>query len=370
MSVSTWARSALQTLIAGAGLLLLPARAVAAPADAPRAIDLRWKAPDGCPSADEVRGEIARLLGASARRQPIVVEIAVARERGARLRLRLRIRAPAPGKRELRGDDCASMSRAAALIVAMSIDPDAVARSSGSQRTEGAGSQRTEGAGSQRTGSAAPDAGAPLPHPAPPADAPPPRPAPRAAARAPRPAPPGARRSSAPADRRIEGTLWLGAQLEQALVPAVGLGVAAGGGVRAGWFRADGAVGVVPSRSSRIDGQQAGADFRLWFLELDACARLLRRPVGVYACALGRQSWLLARGLAVDEAFTPTTPIAAAGLGAQISWPIAPPLGIEGALHALVPLSRPRFIVENLEGTVYRPPAAGVSARLGLSLTF
>ncbi|WP_437601221.1 hypothetical protein WMF28_06575 [Sorangium sp. So ce590] len=336
MHVSRWARapSALQALFVAAGLL--PARALAAPAE-PRAIDLRWEAPDGCPPIDEVRSEIARLLGASEQRQPIEVEIAVARGGGARLRLDLLIRAPSPGERVIRGDDCASMSRAAALIVAMSIDPDAVARNATAQ---------------------------PAAQPAPPSAVAAP------VAGAPRRAPPAAARPPAAAERDLEGALWLSAQVEQALVPAIGVGLAAGGGIRSGWFRADGAAGVVPSSSSRIAGMAAGAEFQLWFLEVDACARALARPIGVYVCALGRQHWLLARGREVDEAFSHTAPIFAAGLGTLLEWRIAGPLKVEGALHAVVPLRRPRFIVENLEGAVYRPPAAGLSARLGLALAF
>ncbi|WP_437999984.1 hypothetical protein WMF26_09015 [Sorangium sp. So ce185] len=340
VSRAAWAPSALQALIVAAGLL--PARARAAPAE-PRTIDLRWEAPDGCPPADEVRSEIDRLLGTSAQRQPIAVEIAVARRGGARLRLDLRIRAPVPGERAIHGDDCAAMARAAALIVAMSIDPDAAARNAAAPPAQPA---RPPASGGD---------GAAAPRPPPPAASPP---------------PPAASRPPAPDERRVEGALWLSAQVEQALVPAIGVGVAAGGGLRVGWLRADGAAGVVPSSSGRIAGLTAGADFRLWFLEVDACARALGRPLGVYVCALGRQHWLLARGRDVDEPFTRTAPIFAAGLGALLEWRVAAPLKVEGALHALVPLQRPRFVVENLEGTVYRPPAAGLSARLGLALAF
>ncbi|WP_437735636.1 hypothetical protein [Sorangium sp. So ce1335] len=369
MHVSRWARapSALQALIVAAGLL--PARALAAPAEPrplaapaeprplaapaeprplaapaePRAIDLRWEAPDGCPPVDEVRSEIARLLGASEQHQPIEVEIAVARAGGARLRLDLRIRAPSPGERVLRGDDCASMSRAAALIVAMSIDPDAVARNAAAEPAAQP---------APPSAVAAPVAAAPRP--------PPPAP----------PAPPAAARPPAAAERDLRAAIWLSAHIEQALVPAVGVGLAAGGGIRSGWLRADGAAGVVPSSSSRIAGMAAGAEFRLWFLEVDACARALERPLSVYVCALGRQHWLLARGREVDEAFSRTAPIFAAGLGALVEWRIAGPLRGEGALHAVVPLRRPRFVVENVEGDVYRPPAAGLSSRLGVALAF
>ncbi|WP_437280377.1 hypothetical protein WME90_07395 [Sorangium sp. So ce375] len=343
MHVSRWAvaPSILQALIVAAGLL--PARALAAPAE-PRTIDLRWKAPDGCPPIDEVRSEIARLLGTSEQRQPIEVEITIARERDRRYRLDLHIRAPAPGERVIHGDDCASMSRAAALIVAMSIDPDAVARNVAAQP-----------APPQAVAASAASA---------------PRPPPPARDRPPRRAPPAAARPSAANERDVQGALWVSAQIEQALVPTIGVGLAAGGGIRSGWFRADGAAGVVPSSSSHIAGLDAGAEFRLWFLELDACARPLARPIGVYVCALGRQHWLLATGREVDEAFTHTTPIFAAGLGALLEWRIAAPVSVEGALHAIVPLRRPRFIVENLDGTVYRPPAVGLSARLGLALAF
>ncbi|WP_199694194.1 hypothetical protein, partial [Sorangium cellulosum] len=181
---------------------------------------------------------------------------------------------------------------------------------------------------------------------------------------------PAAVRPPPPGEGGPEGALWLSAQVEQALVPTIGVGLAAGGGIRSGWLRIDGAAGVVPSSSSRIAGTAAGAEFRLWFLEVDACARALERPLGVHVCALGRQHWLLARGREVDEAFTRTAPIFAAGLGTLVEWRFSAPLTIEGALHAVAPLRRPRFVVENLEGTVYRPPAAGLSARLGVALAF
>ncbi|HTN91694.1 MAG TPA: hypothetical protein VL242_48835 [Sorangium sp.] len=339
MHASRWAPSALQALIVTAALL--PTRAIAAPTG-PRAVDLRWEAPDGCPAGDEVRNEIVRLLGASEERQPIEVDIAVAREGDARLRLALRIRRPTPGERVLHGDDCASMSRAAALIVAMSIDPDAVARSAAAPPQE----------------ADAPIARAPRPPPAA-------SERPRAAGR-----PPAADRPPA-AERDVDGALWLSAHVEQALVPALGAGLAAGGAVRSGWFRADAAGGVVPSSSGRIAGQAAGAEFRLWFLEVDTCARALGHPVvRVYLCALGRQHWLMATGRQVDEPFHRAAPIFAIGLGSLVEVDIVAPLRLEGALHAVAPLQRPRFIVENLEGTVYRPPAAGVSARLGLALVF
>ncbi|WP_437517995.1 hypothetical protein [Sorangium sp. So ce1099] len=357
MHVSRWASSALQALIITAALL--PTRAIAAPTG-PRAVDLRWQAPDGCPAGDEVRNEIVRLLGASEQRQPIEVDIAVAREGDARLRLALRIRRPAPGERVLHGDDCASMSRAAALIVAMSIDPDAVARNAAAQPQEAdAAVARTPrppppAAGSPPATDRPPAAGRP-----PPADRPP------AADR-----PPTADRPPA-AERDVDGALWVSAHVEQALVPALGVGLAAGGAIRSGWFRADAAAGVVPSSSARIAGQAAGAEFRLWFLEVDTCARALRHPVvRVYLCALGRQHWLMATGRQVDEPFHRAAPIFAIGLGTLLEADIAAPLRLEGALHAVAPLQRPRFIVENLEGTVYRPPAAGVSARLGLALVF
>ncbi|WP_437760692.1 hypothetical protein [Sorangium sp. So ce1389] len=345
MHASRWAPPALQALIVTAALL--PTRAIAAPTG-PRTVELRWEAPDGCPAGDEVRNEIIRLLGSSEQRQPIEVDIAVAREGDARLRLALRIRQPAPGERVLQGDDCASMSRAAALIVAMSIDPDAVARN----------------AAAQPQAPDAPVARAPR-SPPPASDRPRAADRPTMAGR-----PPAADRPPA-AERDVDGALWLSAHVEQALVPTLGVGLAAGGAIRSGWFRADAAAGVVPSSSGRIAGQAAGAEFRLWFLEVDTCARALGHPaVRVYLCALGRQHWLTATGRQVDEPFHRTAPILALGLGSLIEADIAAPLRLEGALHAVAPLQRPRFIVENLEGTVYRPPAAGVSARLGLALVF
>jgi hypothetical protein len=40
-----------------------------------------------------------------------------------------------------------------------------------------------------------------------------------------------------------------------------------------------------------------------------------------------------------------------------------------GVLNGVVPLARPAFVVDNLEGVVFRPPKVGLSGRLALSLT-
>jgi hypothetical protein len=48
-------------------------------------------------------------------------------------------------------------------------------------------------------------------------------------------------------------------------------------------------------------------------------------------------------------------------------WP-APLLGIGADL--VVPFSHPRFVIENLAGTVHEVPALGWSARFGVGLVF
>jgi hypothetical protein len=107
----------LAALVAGAALdVVVEARAGAA---AP--VDRTWSAPAGCPSGQDVRGEIDRLARMPPGRTaaPLSVDARV-EPRGARWLLHLRtLREGLEGERELDADSCASLAHAAALVVAL-----------------------------------------------------------------------------------------------------------------------------------------------------------------------------------------------------------------------------------------------------------
>lgn len=99
--------------------------AVMAAALAGPAVELRWDAPAGCPSQEEVAGQIAEMVGDSAE-APARVEFRVER-RDERWQLVGEISGVADGgRRELSAASCEELAEAAVLIVAIAVDPPVV----------------------------------------------------------------------------------------------------------------------------------------------------------------------------------------------------------------------------------------------------
>lgn len=112
--------------------MYLTALAVAAPAEAqtPERLTLRWEAPAGCPPADAVRAEVARLLGGAVPPDgvPVAAEARAQRD-GDRYVLELRTEVDgAGGERTLDAPECEELVSAAALILALMIDPEVLSR--------------------------------------------------------------------------------------------------------------------------------------------------------------------------------------------------------------------------------------------------
>jgi hypothetical protein len=104
-----------------AGLLAAALVSAAAPARADAPLELRWIAPAGCPTADDVRAEFARLVRVpAAAAAPALSADARIEARGARFVLRLRtVRDGREGEREIEAESCASLARAAALVLVL-----------------------------------------------------------------------------------------------------------------------------------------------------------------------------------------------------------------------------------------------------------
>lgn len=81
--------------------------------------DVRWRASEGCPTEDEVRAEVVRLLGGAIPDDAPAVDAHVeATTEGWRLRLRI-----GREERRLEAQTCALLAEATSLIVALAIDP-------------------------------------------------------------------------------------------------------------------------------------------------------------------------------------------------------------------------------------------------------
>lgn len=93
-------------------------------------LTLSWGAPDGCPTADAEREEILRRTGSVApdrarQRNVIVAEVAIRRS-GSTFELSLHTKVgDTEGERILSGPDCRQLADAAALVLALLVNPDA-----------------------------------------------------------------------------------------------------------------------------------------------------------------------------------------------------------------------------------------------------
>lgn len=81
---------------------------------------VRWRGEGDCPSEEQVRGEVTRLLGGVIPDQAPAVDARVERAANA---WRLRLRVGAESERRLEAASCALLAEATALIVALAIDP-------------------------------------------------------------------------------------------------------------------------------------------------------------------------------------------------------------------------------------------------------
>jgi hypothetical protein len=289
---------------------------------------ITWSAPDGCPSADTLRAEVRRMAGAAAAAtDQIEAHAAVVRDH-AGWQLTLTTRAGAlSGERKLSAPDCAELGRAAALVIALMINPAA-------------------------DPSAAPSVVQPAAPPTPIA--------------APAPPPPPESRFALGADLRLgAGELPGGAA-------GIGARFAAGGGVFS--FQARGALWF-PRDAGSAAKPSAGGSFGAADLSLAGCATA-RRATARNAAARS------------DQRLAPAICLGAALIGTHVSDPgsataiSAGPL-LEGAVRvrisarnalrvgveALAPLSRPSFALAGV-GPVFRPAVLSLRASVGWELNF
>jgi hypothetical protein len=306
--------------------LIALAWALPARADGPR-VALRWTAPEGCPAGARVIAEVDRLLGEHGARPPRPLEVTAevsAGDAGA-LRVHLEIEGD-PGRRtrDLSAASCDALADAAALILAMTIDPAAV--------------------------TAAPPPPPPPPSPAPPPPSPPPPP--------PAPAP-----SLRP---RFHLAAWARADLGS--LPGVSFAAGGTAALALGALRVELGAGAAPARTQlathpAASGATAGGEISLIAGSAGLCYGVL--PEGrleLSPCAAVELGRLHATGFGVTTPGEGNALWSAARLGARLAfWPMSRAAVVLRA-EAAVPFARPAFVLEGL-GTVHRPgPVAG---RLG-----
>src|ERR1700759_803366 len=127
MSVRMSGRHARSPLRAVVMFVFLMAGTRIARAEDPPPFELDWRAPAGCPSSDRLRSEITRLIGPNAHPEGTThVSGEVSAQDNGTFLVKLELEQNGrPGERTLTGATCAEVSRAAALLIALAIAPDA-----------------------------------------------------------------------------------------------------------------------------------------------------------------------------------------------------------------------------------------------------
>lgn len=310
----------------------------AARAEGPR-LSLRWSAPAGCPSQARVIAEVDRLLGASGARprEPLQVTATVDEDPPGRFRVSLETAGEGgPRVRVLHASSCQALADAAAVIIALAIDPAAVA--------------------------SAPEPPPPAAPPAPPPLPPPPPPRPFVPPPRPRTAPPPPRDS---VPLRFHVAAWVLGDIGS--LP--GVSFAAGGalGLSIASWRIEAGAGAFPSRAAVIANRPtAGGDVSLILGSVGACRDIL--PKGrfeIAPCAGVELGRLHAAGFGISNPTSGDALWSAFKAGGLFAWAPMDRFALVLRLDVVVPFARPSFVLDNV-GPVFR--SGPVAGRLGLGV--
>ena len=399
----------LGVLLCGAALCADGARR-GAWAGGARGLELRLRAPAGCPSVAALQALVAEHLGDDAPAPALRIEVAVRRDR-SRWLARLEVRGDGGGRRDLEGATCREVIDAAALVIALAVEGDghvvggeplamvlegepevggrregvggAGAAAGGGEDRDGA---RVGGAarvgGTARVGSRAPTS-ARRPggstRAAGPSIEPEPEPdgagmaSPEAAANRGRPAEaapdydfdrdPGAGdRGAGRAGKRTRVALRAGGAGESGTLPRAAAGVEAALSVWRSRYGLELSGAYWPERAARPDGGGPGALVGLWTSGARGC-----RAVSLAAvCAGGELGRMTGRGMDL-----PDQRVGSAWWGALSGsvW-VRRSVGraaIYAGIEGLVPVTRPRFQLDD-DTLLYRPAALAARAMLGVEL--
>lgn len=348
-----------ESLVLATGVLLAGLLA-AAPARAQ--LELRWDAPVECPTGGDVRAEVTRLLGG-----PMPEGLSLRAEGEARrtddgwtMRLHTSMDGE-DGEREVASARCEELGEAAALILALMIDPAAVADNEPPEPIPTATApEQPPGAGR-----AVSELSEPAPDPT--EDVTPAQPAPdrervvesvRITDRETVEDAPEAR-SEAPAEP-LGGFVGLAGAVDLGSVPTVSGALTVEGGFGVPLIEARlRATFVFAQRAAR--GEDAGADVTTGTVDARACVHPFEEARFVYGClglALG-VSVAQGFGLSRDEVGVGTFGAAVGGLG--VAWPIAPWFDLELDASVLVPFNPLEFAVRASPDEVFhtQEPLAG-----------
>ncbi|MCY1061209.1 hypothetical protein [Nannocystis sp. SCPEA4] len=358
---------------------LLASTAVAAPSPPPaRGVELRWDAPSTCPDEAALRRQVEDILGApldAPRPRPLSIVAVIRDDAGTRSLRIFTVTAEGLRERALRYDrDCALLTRAAAVLIAITIDPTSIGRVDPEvlafldRPPDPAAATAPEPVTASTTAPEAPlePAAVEPPPVAPVADPPssPPPPEPPGTVEAP-PEPAQMRPRWRPRGAaRVTGGLGFGD------LPAAGGGLGGAAALVFRHLRLELTAELWPLRQARIAGTDSGADFMLWTVGPRVCGvvhphRLVELPL----CAGVEAGRVRVANVRLEN-----------GRDNRIRWfavVLAPSLAVVPlrrlavwfSPELIVPTTRPTFVVED-RGPLHRPGPVALRFMLGVELRF
>lgn len=306
-------------------------------ADVAERLQLRWEAPPACPTEAEVRDRIGAYLGRDEFDETVDdvrVDARVASMRGGAWVLTVEVRVGEESvRRRIEAPRCADTRDAAALIIAVALDPLRVSRQAPPPALEPATTESP---------------------PSPPAAMPPPA--------SPTPLPPSRRRW---ADVRVGGVMEVGA------APRVTGGVALEVALVGRRFRVGLVSRYLPPRTVRPFDRPSAAGVRVQtgVLGVRGCFVPSIGRIELPSCAQIDAGATRAEGVDLQISRVTHRPWVTAAVGQEIVWHSRRGFGAWIAVDAAATLVAPRFVVDDL-GTVYTPGWAAFRLLAGPSARF
>ncbi len=313
---------------------------VVASARADEALELGWDAPSECPDADAVRASVGRMVRTSEGTKLAARVVVRKAPAGYRADVSLDRGEGATGNvRSLEGGTCAEVTDAVALVLALTLDPNAVAPV-------------------RPATTATPTATAAV--------------TPSAASTTPTTPRPPSEPSAAPPNRVHDAPMPVhlgtsaGVFLDSSMLPSLAAGARLGVQASYGWARLEARGALAFENEASIADRAAGARYRFFALGLLPGAEVLSwGPVSVDLLAGGQWVRVLGSSFGVSQAADGGTSLAVLDAAAVARFELLSWLVVRAELEGWVPLARPSFVVEGL-GALHRVPA--VSLQGGLSL--
>ena len=292
------------------------------------ALALSWQAPLGCPSRDELRAEIARLLGGEIRVSQggdIKARAVVAHGQTWSLAIETEL-AGRSGLRSIEAASCQELADATALIIALMIDPNAVAAHATQSRPEPT-------------------------------------------------APPVQSDPALQKARRVACLVGIHAAGSYGTLPSIDAGLGGGVGLAGRRWRVElrGTYGLRRDQRGTAPPPappDSYGRFNFAAAALAGCVNLGREGLSFGPCADAEVGVLSAKGFGVSEGFPAQTLWLAMGADAYAAIPLGPHLSLPLHLDVVAPLLRPEFVFRYVPTRVFQAPVVGARASAGIELHF